>query len=91
MVTDKVVYGFAICAWLCGAWKRGAQQRSSRGLDGQRREDGTSWRCGLKRSSGKERRPMTPTGEPLRNQQPLDLLDNWDPLDNRDPLDNLNP
>jgi len=31
---------------------------------------------------------MTPSDQPLRNQQPLDLLDNWYPLDNLDALDN---
>jgi len=43
----------------------------------------TSWRSGPKRASGKECGPMTPPGPPLKNQQPLDSLDNWDPLNNR--------
>jgi len=43
MVTDKVVFGYAICAWFHGAWKRGAKRRSSEGLDGQCREDAVWW------------------------------------------------
>ena len=42
-VTDEVVIGFAICALFRGVWKRGAKERSSKGLDGQRREDAVWW------------------------------------------------
>jgi len=38
-LTDKVVFGFAICARFRGGWKRGAKRRSSEGLDGQYGED----------------------------------------------------
>jgi len=38
MVSDKVVFGLAICARFHGTLKRGAKRRSSEGLDGQRRE-----------------------------------------------------
>jgi len=34
---------------------------------------------------------MTPQGQPLRNQRPLDRLDNRDPLDNRDTRNKWNP
>ena len=42
-VTDKVVFGLAICTWFCGAWKSGAKPRSSEGVNGQRREDAIWW------------------------------------------------
>jgi len=57
----------------------------------------TTWRSGPTRESRKGRWPMTPPGQPWRNQQPLVLLDgrnnldNRNPLDNRDSLDNWNP
>jgi hypothetical protein len=43
MVTDKVVFGFAICARFCGAWQCGAKRTSCKGLDGQRGEDAVWW------------------------------------------------
>lgn len=41
-------------------------------------------------ASRKDRGPMTPPGQPLRNQLPLDNLGNWGLLDNSNPLDSWN-
>ena len=43
IVTDEVVLEFAICAQFRGGWKRGANGRSSEGLDGKRGEDAVWW------------------------------------------------
>ena len=70
MMTNKVAFGCAICAWFCGVWKDGAKRSSKIWMvNAERMLSGgnwcTSWRSGPQRASRKERGPMTPQGQPL--------------------------
>jgi len=71
-VSDKVVFGFAICARFYGSWKLGAKRRSNKGFDGQRGENAVWWALmhileeWAKKSQWKRKRTDDTTGPTLK-------------------------